>query len=78
MFIVTEYAALRRSTRNRDPVSIIKECYHRSTSETPFKWRFAGGPMVARECILAGDRLYVKAQAKPREVGVVVSVVIVF
>ena len=23
-------------------------------SETPFKWRFAGGPIVARECLLAG------------------------
>ena len=22
--------------------------HHRQTSETPFKWRFAGGPMVAR------------------------------
>ena len=25
-----------------------------SASETPFKWCFAGGPMVARHCMLTG------------------------
>ena len=78
MFIVTEYAALRRSTRNRDPSKHIKAGYNRSTSETPLKWRFAGGLMVVLECMLAGGRLYVEAQAKPRVVGVLVSVVILF
>ena len=24
------------------------------TSETPYKWRFADGPIVARDCMLAG------------------------
>ena len=26
----------------------LKVSHHRSTSETPFKWRFAGGPMMAQ------------------------------
>ena len=25
----------------------LKAGHHRPTSETPFKWRFAGGPMMA-------------------------------
>ena len=29
--------------------------HHRSTSETPFKWRFAGGPMVAHIYMPAGQ-----------------------
>ena len=32
----------------------IKVGHHWPTSETPFKWRFAGGPIVARESMLAG------------------------
>ena len=38
-----------------DPMKIIKLSsqhsmlgQHRHASETPFKWRFAGGPMMAR------------------------------
>ena len=30
--------------------------YHRSASDTPFKWRFAGGPIVARFYKLTGFR----------------------
>ena len=26
----------------------LKAGYHRPASETPFKWRFAGGPMMAQ------------------------------
>ena len=26
--------------------------HYRPSSETPFKWRFAGGPIVTRECML--------------------------
>ena len=25
--------------------------HYRATSEMPFKWHFAGGPIVARDCI---------------------------
>ena len=32
----------------------VKAGHHRPSSETPFRWRFAGGPLVARDCILAG------------------------
>ena len=28
--------------------------HHRPTSETPFEWRFAGGPIVARFEMLTG------------------------
>ena len=31
----------------------MKAGHYRPASETPFKWRFAGGPMVARNCILS-------------------------
>ena len=30
------------------------EGYHRPARETPFLWRFAGGPMVVRDRFLAG------------------------
>ena len=36
------------------PKTIIKVGHHRPTIETPFKWCFAGGPIVAKECLLAG------------------------
>ena len=32
----------------------LKVGHHRLASETPFEWRFAGGPMVARHSMLAG------------------------
>ena len=35
------------------PSKHLKTCHHRRVSETPFYWRFAGGPMVARYCVLA-------------------------
>ena len=38
-----------------------KEGHHQHASETPFKWRFAGGPFVARYCVLAGEPLYSSA-----------------
>ena len=31
-----------------------KAGHYRHASETPFKWRFAGGPIVVRDCIQAG------------------------
>ena len=36
--------------------------HYRSVSETPSEWRFAGGPKVARDWILAGFTLgsYIK------------------
>ena len=36
------------------PSKHLKAGYHRSASGTPFKWRFAGGPMVVRYCVLDG------------------------
>ena len=30
---------------------------YRPASETTFEWRFAGGPIVARDCILAGKNM---------------------
>ena len=33
----------------------LKAAYHRPTSETPFQWRFAGGLMVDRHCVLTGS-----------------------
>ena len=32
---------------------ILEESHHRTASETPFKWRFASGSMVANQCMLA-------------------------
>ena len=31
----------------------LKAGHHRPASETPFKWRFAGGPMMAQHLMLA-------------------------
>ena len=36
------------------PSKHVKVSHHRPTNETPFKWRFTGGPIVARYCMLAG------------------------
>ena len=36
------------------PSKNIKTGHYRPTSETPFEWRFTGGPMVAQDCRLAG------------------------
>ena len=35
------------------PNSTKSGCHYWPASETPFKWRFAGGPMMARQVILA-------------------------
>ena len=35
-----------------DPSKHIQAGYYWPASETPFKWRFAGGPIVARNCML--------------------------
>ena len=32
----------------------VKSGHYRTVSETPSQWRFAGGLIVARDCILAG------------------------
>ena len=39
-----------------------KSGHYRPVSETPYEWRFAGGPIVARDWILAGFTLgsYIK------------------
>ena len=34
--------------------------HHRPSSETPFKWRFAGGPIVARFSMFSRNRLSLK------------------
>ena len=40
----------------------VKSGHYRSVSKTPSEWRFAGGPIVARDWILAGITLgsYIK------------------
>ena len=35
-----------------------KAGYYRSVSETQSKWRFAGGPIVARKCLLAAGWIF--------------------
>ena len=35
------------------PSQHIEESHYQFASETPFKWRFAGGPIVAQDCTLA-------------------------
>ena len=32
--------------------------HYQSTSEMPFEWRFAGGPMVTRFVMLTGLKMY--------------------
>ena len=45
------------STINRTiRVSMPTGPRYRPVSETPSGWRFAGGPIVARECMLSGRR----------------------
>ena len=39
----------------------VKSGYYRAVSETPSEWRFAGGPIVARDCMLAGPSKHRKA-----------------
>ena len=34
------------------PSMHIKVGHYRPTSETPFKWRFTGGPIAAHDCVL--------------------------
>ena len=36
----------------------LKADNHRPVSETPFKWRFVDGPIVARHSVLAGLTLF--------------------
>ena len=36
------------------PGKHLKAGHHQRPSETPFKWRFTSGPMLARHCVLAG------------------------
>ena len=37
-----------------NPSKHTKVGHYRPTSKTPFEWRFAGGPIVARFCMLTG------------------------
>ena len=43
------------NTLNFNPSQHVNESHHGPASETPFKWRFAGGPIVVRDCMLAGN-----------------------
>ena len=36
------------------PSKYLKSDHHRPVRETPSEWRFAGGPIVARDWMLAG------------------------
>ena len=39
----------------QNPRKNVKVGHYRPTRETPLEWRFAGGPIVASECLLAGN-----------------------
>ena len=39
----------------RQPSKHVKSAHYRPASETPSKWRFAGGPIVARDLTLTGN-----------------------
>ena len=39
----------------QNPRKNVKVGHYRPTRETPLEWRFAGGPIVASECFLAGN-----------------------
>ena len=47
---IIEWVSPRLSSRSPTPPTFLF-CY--ATSKT-FEWHFAGGPMVARHCVLAG------------------------
>ena len=40
--------------KHEGPSKHPKAGHHRTASETPFEWCFAGGPIVAGHCVLAG------------------------
>ena len=44
---------LKRYAQQRQPSKHVKLGSYRPTSETPFGWRFAGGPILARDGMLA-------------------------
>ena len=56
--------------KGRSPQKIKKKSKHiiagqyRAASETPFKWRFADGPIVARDFLLAEQAYYVFYMAR--------------
>ena len=50
LFTITQYVCNRGRAY---PNTTKRGNHHRPTSETPFKWRFAGGPMMASHGMLA-------------------------
>ena len=45
------HARIKRGEQGSAPIletHAITGCHHRPTSETPLKWRFAGGSIIAR------------------------------
>ena len=55
---VPDYAALNDNNLNSWKHVLskhLKSGHHQPASETPFEWRFTGGPMVAQHCLLAGS-----------------------
>ena len=49
------YAVRCQQPSMSDLIPLYKNGPFWPISETPFKWRFAGGPIVAREYMLAGQ-----------------------
>ena len=43
--------------------------HHQPASETPFEWRFAGGPIVTRDSMLAGSYVVVILGVKFRYIN---------
>ena len=63
MLVIVEMAfwahAALLSLKYAIPSNHLIAGHHWPASETPFEWRFAGGPIVARHCLLAEYELKV-------------------
>ena len=55
LYISNKFAAqpVHPHSQSDQRLSHLKADHHRPTSKMPFEWRFAGGPMGARHCMLA-------------------------
>ena len=51
--MMTQQIMALSSLFNELPNNHTKASHYLPTSETPFKWRFASGPIVGRACMLA-------------------------
>ena len=54
----------------QSPASIVISDQYQLTSETPFEWRFAGGPIVARFHLFTGWNVFTMCSTMPSTVQV--------